>query len=258
MHKSNTKWWHNWVRPQRLFPLATAGGAFIALLLAGLGMLTLSIPEGILISLLGLLAIDALGERMGVLEQIQQSLDIMTKVGEPKPYLAWEPDVFREVPLEKYLQGANELFISGGSLIGLFTAQRETLRRWLSQTTDTKLLLILVDPEAVRTGKVSVESLHIDQDKETYARDIDRSLETITNLKRRFPGKIDVRLTDQTPSLTVMMIDRREARVSINLYIAYPDQRPMFELSKTRHPEWFRLFEERYYVRLWDQSEPFA
>lgn len=140
----------------------------------------------------------------------------------------------------------------------MFTAQREVIGRWLSQTIDAKLLLILVDPEAVRTGKVSVESLHIDQDKETYAGDIDRSLRIITNLKRSFPGKLKVRLTDQTPSLTVMMIDRREVRVSLNLYLAYPDERPILELSKTRHPKWFRLFKERYYVRLWDKSEPFA
>lgn len=103
MQRSNKKWWHDWIRPQRSIPLATAVGAFVALLLAGLGILTVSIPEGVVLSLLGLLAIDALVERMGILERIQHSLDVVTRIGESRPGLAWESDVFHEVPFENYL-----------------------------------------------------------------------------------------------------------------------------------------------------------
>jgi len=262
MEKPSKKWWHDWIKPERLVPLGTVIGAFIALLLAGLGILTISIPEGIMLSLLGLLAADALVERMGILERIQHRLELIDQSEETEPRLMWEPDILRDEPFEKYLRGANELFVSGGSLIGLFREQREVIERWLSQTPDAKLRLILVDPKLVREGKISVESLYRDKDngedegREIYARETDRALGMIASLQKGFPGKIEVRLTKETPSVTVMMIDRSKARVSVNLYRVYPTQRPAFVLSKAKHPTWFKPFEERYYIELWNKSKP--
>ena len=264
MEKSSKKWWQSWIKPERLVPLATVIGAFIALLLAALGILTVSVPEGVMLSLLALLAADALVERMGILERIQRSLELMNQSVKSEPHLVWEPDMFRDEPFENYLKGANELFVSGGSLIGLFREQREVIERWLSQTPDAKLRLILVDPKLVREGKLSVESLYRDTDngenegRELYARETERALGMIASLQKSFPGKIEVRLTKETPSVTVMMVDRSKARVSVNLYRIYPTQRPAFILSKTRHPTWFRPFEERYYIELWSKSKSLA
>jgi uncharacterized membrane protein len=147
MKKSNNKWWHVWVRPERLVPLGTVISAFVAMLLATLGILKMSVPEGIILSLLGLLAADALVERMGVLERIQNSLESLNLSDENEPQLMWELDMLENEKFEKYLQGANELFISGGSLIGFLNDQREVLEKWLSQTPDARLKLILVDPK---------------------------------------------------------------------------------------------------------------
>lgn len=247
---------HNWINLQRAVPLTTAILAFVAIAAARLGFLNLSIPEQLLLAVLGLLAVDALVERMRILEHIHHSLDIIGRRAEFQPRLMWETDLLQEVPLDKELQGVNELFVSGGSLFGLLSRQRDLIRRWLSQTIDAKLLLILEDPEAARKGKTPVWSSDIDRGRETYAQDIERSLTIIKSLKEEFSEKIEARLTDQVPSLTIMMIDRSKARVFLNLYMGGPEQRPIFELSKTRHPEWFRLFKERYYDQLWKESRP--
>lgn len=254
--KRHKKSWRDWVSPQRAVPLATAILAFVAIAAATFDLLRLSIPEQLLLTILGLLAVDALVERMGILEQIRHSLDILSRGAEFQPSLMWERDLIAEVTLDKDLQGANELFVSGGSLVGLLSRQRELIRRWLSQTIDAKLLLILEDPEAARRGKTPVWSSDIDRGREAYAQDIERSLTIIMSLKEKFPEKIEARLTDQVPSLTIMMIDRSKARVFLNLYMGGPEKRPVFELSKTRHPEWFGLFKERYYDQLWNESRP--
>jgi uncharacterized FlaG/YvyC family protein len=252
MKESNKKWWFNWSKIQKLVPLIPVVGVIVAILLSITGRLIISIPEGLILSLLALLSIDALLERMTILERIQKNLD---ELGSSRPQLRWDSDLYEETPFEKYLQGVEELFVSGGSLISLFTVQREVIARWLKQTSDAKLKLILVDPDALRAGKVTVESLHIDQNKETYARDIDKSLIIIKNLQEGFPQKIEFRLTDQIPSLTVMIINKSEAMIALNLYTAYAGQRPAFEVSRIKHPIWFKLFYERYYVNLWEKSK---
>jgi len=255
MQKPNKKWLQDWIRLERLVPLATIGVAGFAFILVRLGILTLSIPEGLIVALLGLLAIDALGERMGILKRIQDSLDLINKAGESEPRLMWESDLLHEMPFEKYIEKAKEVFIAGGSMHGLFTAQPKVIEQWLNQTKRAKLLLILVDPEAVRTGKVPVQNLHISQNPDDYAQHIDSSLRAIKDLQKSFPGQVEYRLTDQIPSVTVLMVNQSEARVSLNLYLTSPDQRPIFEISRSRHPKWFELFQKKYHVELWQEPK---
>lgn len=231
---------------QRLIPIMTAATAFVAITAANLGFLALSISTQVMLTILGLLAIDALVERMRILEQMRHSLDILSGGGELHPSLTWETDALQRSPLDVYMQGASEVFVSGGSLIGLLSRQREFIRRWLSQTKDARLLLILENPDTARKGKTPVWSSDIDQDRETYARDIEKSLMIVTSLKEEFPQQIEVRLTDQVPSLTTVIVDRTKARISLNLYMGGPEKRPVFELAKRTHGEWLKLFEERY------------
>jgi hypothetical protein len=262
MDKPNKKWWQKWMKLERLIPLGTVLGGFIAILLATLGVIQMSIPEGIILSLVGLLAADALIERMDVLEKIKQELDLLNNPHNLEPRLTWEHDVFKNEPFEKYLQGAKELFISGGSLIGFIRDQKEILEKWLYQTPDAKLKLIMVDPKLVRAGRISVDSLYRDRDannsgQENFARETESALERIAAIQKKFYGKVEVRLTTETPSVTVMIVDRVKARVSVNLLRGYPTNRPAFAISKDKYPDWFGIFDERYYTELWSNSKEY-
>jgi hypothetical protein len=222
-------------------------------LLATWGIIQMSIPEGMILTLLGLLAVDALIERLDVLEKIKQALDLLNSPNNVEPRLMWERDVFKNEPMEKYLQGAKELFVSGGSLIGLFREKQEVLEKWLYQTADARLKLIIVDPQLVREGKISVDSIYRDKQKD-FVSETEKSLEIVTALQKNFLGKVEVRLTNETPTVTVMIVDRVKARVSINLSRGYPTNRPVFAVSKDKYPDWFNIFDERYYTKLWSTS----
>lgn len=246
--------WTDWIKLQRSIPILTAATAFVTITAANLGLFKMPFHSQVILTILGLLAIDALVERKRILEQMRHSLDILSGGGELHPSLMWEKDALQRSPLDEYMQGANEVFVSGGSLTDLLSRQREVIQTWLSQTKDARLLLILENPVTARKGKTPVWSSDID--REIYATDIETSLKVITNLKKEFRGRIEVRLTDQVPSLTTLIVDRTKARISLNLYMGGPEERPVFELAKTTHSKWLELFEKRYRNQLWKQSIP--
>lgn len=70
--------WKRWIKPSRLIPYLTILGAGGVGVLSWLGAITLSIPEVVIIALLGLLAIDALIERLDILERIDTKLNQIT------------------------------------------------------------------------------------------------------------------------------------------------------------------------------------
>ncbi|MCP3683266.1 MAG: hypothetical protein GY861_11310, partial [bacterium] len=66
--------WKQWFNPNRLIPLLTILGAGTAIVLSFLGVIVLSTAENIIIALLALLAIDALTERLSILERIESRI----------------------------------------------------------------------------------------------------------------------------------------------------------------------------------------
>ena len=60
-------------------PLVTTVGAATAIVLSTIGILTLSLAESIIIALLALLAIDALTERVSLLQLIDQKISSLSE-----------------------------------------------------------------------------------------------------------------------------------------------------------------------------------
>lgn len=67
----------------RLIPLVTASAALGIGLMSSVGYVQLSLADEAIIALLALLAIDALGERLSMLEQINKKLDGLSKNHHP-------------------------------------------------------------------------------------------------------------------------------------------------------------------------------
>jgi hypothetical protein len=78
--------WKNWLKIGRLVPLVTAGVGVVAGAMSLLDYVQLSLTEDLIISLLALLAIDALVERLSLLEQINEKLELL-----PRPQNLNEP-----------------------------------------------------------------------------------------------------------------------------------------------------------------------
>lgn len=243
-----------WRRLTRLLPLMTIIAGFGVLLLTNLGIIDFSTYfEQIVIFMLGLLAVDTIVERMQILDQINLNLNRLVAKSS-NPILNWETELENSTPLEVYLQGANELFVSGGHLYFLMSRQRGLLQKWLYKNKNAKLMLILEDPHTALSGQTPIWNSDVDQTRRIYSEDIKNSLKIIWSLSREFPKRVEARLTDQVPSLSVMIIDRAKARVCLNLYLGGTANRPIFELSKAQAPKWFELFEERYRIRLWESA----
>jgi len=253
--KRSNKTWLSWFQFQRLIPLSTALGALLAVMTSFVGIINLTTFEQIVLTLLGLISIDALTERLKLLEQMSDNIRMLAGSSEAQPTLIWENELLQLAPLELYLRGCEELFVSGGHLYYLLSGQHELIRSWLYQNKKTTLKLILENPDAAFNGKTPVWSSSIDKSRKPYVQEIGFSLSIISNLMKEFPNRIEVRLTDQTPSLTVMIVDREKARVGLNLYLGGRERRPFFEIVKSKQPDWFKLFEDRYRNLLWTESD---
>jgi hypothetical protein len=244
-----------WLWLQHLVPLAAILTSIAAIIAANISIIRLSIFEQIALAILGLLAVDALIERKLVLERIKADLSILKDAHMNRPLLTWEDDLVQKSPLESYIKDANELFVSGGHLHNLMERQRYLLENWLKYNKRARILLVLEDPETARKGRTPVLNSDIDKTREDYANKIKTSLGIIAILAQEFPRKVGVKLTKEVPSLTVMIVDQRRARIGVNLYMGGPNKRPMFEVHKDNNPEWFNLFNERYRHKLWDDAD---
>jgi hypothetical protein len=227
----------------------------VAIIGTNLNLIPTDVLPQALLAVLALLAIDALIERMRILEQVRLDLDTLVG-GDANPTVEFEREICKRTPLTDYLRGVNSLFVSGGSLIGLVVGRQVALQKWLDQNRRHKLFLLIEDPRTAKTSRTPVYSSLIDKTRQAYASDIERTQLVLQVLMANFPGQIVARLTQEVPSLSVMMADRRKARISLNLYRGATETRPAFELSRSRHPAWFQLFEERYRDTLWQQAKP--
>src|SRR5947208_1883595 len=68
--------WVKWFRLDRVLPLFTLAGAGTVGILALVGVIQLDLAHGIIITILVLIAGDALIARIGVLERIESKLDL--------------------------------------------------------------------------------------------------------------------------------------------------------------------------------------
>jgi hypothetical protein len=252
-----SKWWHKWFRLNRLIPLATIIAVFVAILLSVFQVVQFSFFENLVLTLLGLIAVDAFVERMEILERILKDVEPVANVG---PELLPEQILLTEKPFKKFINGAEEIFIFGGSLAGLFSKEYKCIDEWLASKSNTMMKIILVDPELVLDGKITVQSLfrYLDWDEKTardyYAHETLKSLKVIQSLQKTYPDRIRLRLTKETPSVTILMADKRKARVSINLYQNDPTERPIFEVDRDDHYSWYLTFEKLYYHEIWENS----
>lgn len=227
-----TRWWNKWLKLDRILPLATIIAVIVAILLSIFQVLELTFYENLVLALLGLIGFDSFIERMGILDRILKALERKEKVG---PEILLEEDLLSERPFDEFVSGADEVFIFGGSLAGLIKHEYNTIERWLttikenskihtSKKRGANLKLLLVNPDLVRKGRITVQSLFryfgMDEKhaRKEYATDVEKTIRAIGELQKSFPGMIDIRLTKETPSITLVLVDRRKARVSINLY----------------------------------------
>ena len=124
-------------------PLVTTVGAATAIVLSTIGILTLSLAESIIIALLALLAIDALTERVSLLQLIDQKISSLSEEQALRP---------RDKILQprEYARSASEICITGISASSMTNQDMTFYKEKMTDGCNIKILILDPDSEAVQ------------------------------------------------------------------------------------------------------------
>jgi hypothetical protein len=217
--------------------------------------------DNIALLLLGFLGVDALLEKLGYLDRIEKTL----KALESPPAGAFLKVKDRRPPLEKRLEHAREIWISGKALSAITTSQYGFLEDKLRDGCSIRVLAIDPDSPAARVASKSSPTM---PDPDMYAAQIRASLSLLDQLKnvradstgpgRRKRGTIERRTLDFVPSVSLLAVNpgRADGQLSVELY---PYQgavagRPAFMLTAERDRRWYDYFVQRFKA-MWKDAE---
>ncbi|RIK73280.1 hypothetical protein DCC62_17710 [candidate division KSB1 bacterium] len=238
--------WRDWLKLRRLLPLLTIAFA------VGVGVLSFfdliaQVPDEVIVTLLALIAVDALVERMSLLEKISARVE------------KWpEEEVLRDRSklnrMEELAAGATEIWAAGISLVSII---RPYDNFYLQKLRDgCNLRFLLLDPNSK-----AAEVWNKKQQTPTAKKDIKLSLQSLDNLikHRNLKGKCEVRLAQAFLPFSLVIVngqkDYGKMTVEMLAYKKNLHDRPHLQLTKRDHEKWFRFFSDQFEILWQDSSE---
>lgn len=238
--------WKAWFKPSRIFPLLTVLGAGVANVLSFLGILKLATPESIIIILLGLLAIDGLVERIGLLEKIEAKIQTSSV----------EQSLKRRVDLPKVADQAKfaaEICILG---VGANFVIPQNLGFYESKIKGgCKFRAILLNPEGP-----SLEAWKLLNKSSVSKKRIESTLEVLEDFfeKPSIKGHCEIHLSDILFPFSMFATDLQKQDGSMVVeYYAYNvsiDERPHIMLTPSSSPYWFEYYQKQF-ESAWSNSK---
>ena len=229
--------WKRWFRPGRLVPLLTILGAATVLVLSLLKVFQLDLPDEVIIALLALLAIDALTERLGLLENIEVKLAGLS-VGQALRKRADIP------PIEEQALYGSEICIAAISAISVVVRYQSVFESKLRAGCNVRVILLDPSSPALQTwnllGKTPVDS------------DIRSALEYFKGFSQveGARGKCEVRLLNVFLPFSMLAVDPQEDSGSMVIeYHAYKmpfNERPHVFLTQRGDPWWFAYYKQQF------------
>lgn len=153
------------------------------------------------------------------------------------------------------IYNAKELWLVGSTLARTLINFGATLEAKLSRNERIKILLLDPNSDVVRHTN---DSLLYPMTSEQYRERINTSLTTISQIAKKYPGRLEVRLLDRPIAFGTyaMNIDAPNGTMYVELYkykTAFDE--PRFVLhKKDRH--WFELYREQL-LTLWKAAKPY-
>jgi hypothetical protein len=234
-----------WLRPSRLIPLLTILGAGTVIVISLLGFINLSISENIVIALLGLLAIDALSERLSLLERIENKLSSLS--------VEQKLRTRNEIPsLEEQAGHASEicmLAVSGITLVRHIAFFEGKLRN------GCKIRIVLLDPDgpSLQTWKRLDSKVPATESEITTTLQYFKPLVQVNKTK----GKCEIRLLDVFLPFSMLATDlSKEAGAILLAYHVYqsaPGQRPHIYLTLQDSSYWYDFY-RRQFEQAWSNA----
>lgn len=237
--------WKSWLTIGRLIPLLTILAAAIVGILSLLGHFQVTMAEGVIIALLTLLAIDALVERLSLLEKIDARLERFPETEQLK-------DRSKIIRMEDLATGATEICAAGISLISIIPPYVDLYIQKLREGSNLRFLLL--DP-----ASTAIKVWDQQQLAATTKSDIQTSLRVLNKLMqlKDAKGKCEARLTNTHLSYSLLIVDGKKEggklRVEIFVYKKNLHDRPHLHLTKRDNYKWFQFFCDQF-ESLWQDS----
>lgn len=231
--------WKRWVKPSRLIPSLTILGAGSIGVLSYLGVITLSIPEGVIIALLGLLAIDALIERLDILERIDAKLNRITV---NQPLLRKRLDL---PPVGERAINASEICIVAVAATTLATYHLNFFERKIRDGCRIRIVLLNPDVPSLQTWNLQSKMPRTEEFIRTTLATL-RELVEMNKIK----GKCEVRLLDVFLPFSMFAVDLQKISgsmiVEYHVYKDTPEERPHIFFTSQNDPFWFNFYRQQF------------
>jgi hypothetical protein len=242
--QKTTSRWKSWFKPSRIIPMLTIVGAGTAIVLSLLNMLELSLAENIIIALIALLAIDALTERLSILDVIEARLQHLSA----NQMLRSRNDL---PTVDVHAAQATEICFIAISGISLRVRYFGFLENKIKS--GCKIKVILLDPEGI-----GVEACKLISRVTTADSDIRTALESfkeLSNIKSK--GKFEVRLSQAFIPFTLQAVDLHKPTgsmvVEYHTYKKTLNERPHILLTALDNNQWFEFYKQQF-EQAWNDS----
>lgn len=245
MQPTKTSIWKQWFKPSRLIPVLTILAAGITIVLSLLNVFKLSIAENIIIALLALLAVDALSERLNILERVDAKLSNLAMMQTLRKR--------RDIPtITNHAQHASEINLLAIHAVSAVAPYIGFYEDKLKE--GCTIRIILLDPHSP-----SLQTLNLQTKTVITKHQIESSLSLLKGLVEQSgkKGKCEVRLLNVFLPFSIFGVDLHKESgsmaVEFRSYKVSLDERPHIYLTKAENPEWFNYYKKQF-EQAWSDS----
>ncbi len=210
-----------------------------------------------IISLLGLIALSLLIERMVKLDRINRKVNQIWTSIEENPHSLDDIILNRESisKLEERLGSARVVSISGGSLGRLTSEYVHVIEQLAASGTNFRFLL--VTPNSVASKMLAEHVVYEIESLDAYEQGITTSMNILSRIQENFPERIKIRTQDFTPPYSLFWVDKGKNRESIYVetyaYSVPTRERPVFHLRGSEEPKLFQFYTDQF-EKAWSRS----
>lgn len=245
-HSETSPGWKQWLRPGRIVPLLTLLVAGITGVLSLFNLYGATFVEGIIIALLALLAIDALTERLTLLEKIERQLNALPVSEQLKS---------RSQLLSPGEQAgtASEISVIAVSGIALILNHLGFFEQKIREGCKLRFVLLDSTSPALQTWNLLVKVTRTESDIKT-------ALEMLGGLMKmnETSGTCEVRLSKVFLPFRMLMADPNKNTgsmfVEFYTYKTSLSDRPHIYLNRSQDCHWFEFYRTQF-EQIWSESE---
>ncbi|MBE7467789.1 MAG: hypothetical protein HS114_01445 [Anaerolineales bacterium] len=244
----------SWLKFERLIPSATILLAFVAQALDLLNIIQLSLGEQLILLLIGLLGVDALTERLSMLEKIRDEIKALDGNSPVRASKFFQPRD-KIAPLQDRISDVQSIDICGISLLAISTQHYNLL---LKVRKGCKIRLLLLNPN----NDALIEILAGFASKpEIIQQEIRTSLSNFF-IDQNFTNSkfVEIRVSDYIIPHTMLITDadKSKGKMRVEMYAGkWASSRPGFDVCKSEDPAWFNLFLTQF-NELWSKAKPYS